>query len=545
MTEEEAFYNGIVSYDELEAFDKRLACCLDDEILLANDLEDRLEEEGYYLTDKERSTHMHVLGSTGSGKSKLLESMIRQDIQRNVGVCLIDPHGELYYNILFYIIKECDEEIQKKVYLVNPNSKNYLVSFNPFVRSSSVSPEVHANRMFELLEKVWGQNFSDKPTLSRSLYNAFFTASVREMSFPDLIDLVNPTNEDKRIKLVDSFTTNPLGDKDVENWWREVSGLMSRGGRKTNIDIELTPVYSRLYRVATSKLLLMSLQNTNLNFKEIIENDGILLVNLAEGNDLDKKTAKLIGLMMTSELLSIFKSRSEYFRFATDPNKQKEWNPFYFYVDEFHEFWTPDFKLILSGGRKFGIHLILANQTFDQIRSLDESIYSEVMGNTKVKCYFALEGFTDSLQAAEQFIPLGDEIKHIERRYKEIKNIHYEPTPNDRIPKFTTETIENTTWKTPQEIRDPQARKIQNLKQRTFIFRSDEQKEIVFLITDWVFDIECFEEEIEEFEKFVYLTHLDCYERLPVLMKKLKKFKTDNPVKKMKGFSGGTEDTFA
>ncbi|HWB48626.1 MAG TPA: hypothetical protein VG651_05920 [Stellaceae bacterium] len=47
------------------------------------------------LTDKERARHIHVLGAIGTGKSKLLEGMIRQDIAIGRGLCLIDPHGTL------------------------------------------------------------------------------------------------------------------------------------------------------------------------------------------------------------------------------------------------------------------------------------------------------------------------------------------------------------------------------------------------------------------------------------------------------------------
>ena len=39
---------------------------------------------------------MHVLGSSGSGKSRFLEWMIRGDLRNRQGFCLIDPHGELY-----------------------------------------------------------------------------------------------------------------------------------------------------------------------------------------------------------------------------------------------------------------------------------------------------------------------------------------------------------------------------------------------------------------------------------------------------------------
>ena len=48
-----------------------------------------------YLPEKYRSSHMHVLGASGRGKSKFLEHLIRQDVLNGNGVCIIDPHGTL------------------------------------------------------------------------------------------------------------------------------------------------------------------------------------------------------------------------------------------------------------------------------------------------------------------------------------------------------------------------------------------------------------------------------------------------------------------
>ena len=43
----------------------------------------------------DRLSHMYVIGKTGTGKSTLLETMLRQDIARGEGCALIDPHGDL------------------------------------------------------------------------------------------------------------------------------------------------------------------------------------------------------------------------------------------------------------------------------------------------------------------------------------------------------------------------------------------------------------------------------------------------------------------
>src|SRR5690242_17957544 len=59
------------------------------------------------LTPEIRSTHLYVCGSTGTGKSKLLEYLIRQDIAKwhesKCGMLLIDPHGSLYDGLMNWL----------------------------------------------------------------------------------------------------------------------------------------------------------------------------------------------------------------------------------------------------------------------------------------------------------------------------------------------------------------------------------------------------------------------------------------------------------
>src|SRR5438128_2350789 len=65
-------------------------------ILLGRDAANR----PVHLTDAQRrSTHMHVIGGSGTGKSKFLEWMIRRDIREGRGLCLIDWHGTLYNDL--------------------------------------------------------------------------------------------------------------------------------------------------------------------------------------------------------------------------------------------------------------------------------------------------------------------------------------------------------------------------------------------------------------------------------------------------------------
>ena len=61
------------------------------------------------LSDKQRSTHTYVIGQSGTGKSRALESWIMQDILAGHGVGVMDPHGDLYNHLVAKLANQRDE----------------------------------------------------------------------------------------------------------------------------------------------------------------------------------------------------------------------------------------------------------------------------------------------------------------------------------------------------------------------------------------------------------------------------------------------------
>src|SRR4051812_7248985 len=55
------------------------------------------------LSPHDISTHKHVIGLTGQGKSKLLGSMFTQLFHQGYGVSLLDPHSDLAEDVLSQI----------------------------------------------------------------------------------------------------------------------------------------------------------------------------------------------------------------------------------------------------------------------------------------------------------------------------------------------------------------------------------------------------------------------------------------------------------
>ena len=67
------------------------------------------------------ASHMHVIGVTGQGKSKLLQAIFVQLLAQNIGVSMVDPHRDLARDTLAYLAKqgffERPEAYRRLIYL--------------------------------------------------------------------------------------------------------------------------------------------------------------------------------------------------------------------------------------------------------------------------------------------------------------------------------------------------------------------------------------------------------------------------------------------
>ena len=105
------------------------------------------------------------------------------------------------------------------------------------------------------------------------------------------------------------------------------------------------------------------------NFREIMDNKKILLVNLSKGR-LGEMNANLIGLVLVGKIQMAALSRVDMFG--------QKMNDFYLYIDEFQNVTTDSISSILSEARKYRLSLNIAHQYISQ---LEEGIRNAVFGN--------------------------------------------------------------------------------------------------------------------------------------------------------------------
>jgi DNA helicase HerA-like ATPase len=102
--------------------------------------------------------------------------------------------------------------------------------------------------------------------------------------------------------------------------------------------------------------------------------------------------------------------------------------PVYLYVDEFQNFATPDFAVIMSEARKYGLGLCVANQFIGQV---EEEVKNAVFGNVGTIISFRV-GVTDANYLQHEFSPTfgEDDLLNVERFHAYIKTIvNGEPVP--------------------------------------------------------------------------------------------------------------------
>jgi type IV secretory pathway TraG/TraD family ATPase VirD4 len=128
---------------------------------------------------------------------------------------------------------------------------------------------------------------------------------------------------------------------------------------------------SKFGRFMTNELMrnIIGQKKSSFNFRQVIDEGKILLINLAKGR-IGEINSNLLGLVVVAKLQVAAFSRAD---IAEDQRRD-----FYLYVDESQNFTTDSFATILAEARKYRLNLNLTNQYFAQ---LSDPIRDAVIGN--------------------------------------------------------------------------------------------------------------------------------------------------------------------
>lgn len=346
------------------------------------------DEKGTLLemTPEMRSTHLYICGSTGTGKSKMLEYLIRQDIakwpQSKCGLLVLDPHGSLYDSLVNWIA--WNEPHLKKVPIVpiDLRQADWTVAYNVMRPRSKADPAVIVRNFVQAMSYVWGVDGTDKtPLFARIGSNVLWTLYEKQMTLLETEYLIDRSN--KRIR---AEMTEGLSKRSVANDWAYANGLSAR-----DFDAQISSTVNRFHSfLHNEKLRLMFGQNgASLDLGKALEEGSIIIVNLStEGARVSEEDAALFATLLLSDLWTAAKERGK-------PTDRRDVQPFYVYVDEFQNFITPTIAKNLDQASGYGLHLTLANQFPRQILHTGANgpqVYDSVMANARSKIVFETRG---------------------------------------------------------------------------------------------------------------------------------------------------------
>ena len=330
-----------------------------------------------------RKYHLHILGAPGRGKSKFMEHLIRHDVQNRNGLCLIDPHGGLYADVIKWCVWN-GMLPRRKIVLIEPSEEKWTFGFNP-LDFSGFSPAERADAvegMVRACAQVWGgEDLTKTPRLARILPSVFHALAAKRLTLLEALDVCDAYNTDGLRR----YITAGLEDTVFRQEWAQFN---SWEPPKFTDMFESTR--NRLAAFLRSPVVrnMLGLGEPALDLSRAMEEGWIVLVNL--GGKLSQENRRLVGALLVNALFMKALRRR--------PEKSR---PFYLYLDECYYFFNDDISRILTEGRKFGLHTILAHQNLGQLREAGDAVYTAVMQIENKVVFGGIRPPADAAEVAE------------------------------------------------------------------------------------------------------------------------------------------------
>ncbi len=337
-----------------------------------------------HMAREDRMRHFYVIGQTGTGKTNILLNMITQDIRNGDGCCYIDPHGTDIQTILSRIPKERIDDVIyfDPAYTARPMGLNML-EYDPKYPEQKTFV---VNELMGIFNKLFDMKIGGGAMFEQYFRNSAFLVMEDPESGSTLLEitrvLADKEFRDRKLERC----KNPI----IKQFW--VSAEQTTGDQSL---ANFVPYISSKFDNFISNDIMRPVvlqQNSVFNFRKIMDEKKILLVNLSKGR-LGDINANLIGLVLVGKIQMAALSRVDMFG--------KPMNDFYLYIDEFQNVTTDSITSILSEARKYRLSLNIAHQYITQ---LEENIKNAVFGNVGSMAVFRV-GTEDATFLEPKFKP--------------------------------------------------------------------------------------------------------------------------------------------
>jgi len=347
--------------------------------------------------------HCHIVGQTGTGKSKFVENLCRQFLlkwpKHRSGMLVIDPHGNLIDSLITFLVFH---GIDRPIIHIDLRRDDWIVAYNPLRARDSIDPAVIVSEFVAAMAHVWGAaNTDETPRFARWVSNILAALYERKLTLLDAETLIEFSAFALRRAL-----TEDLANRRVRQDWAFANAL-----RPADFEAHLGSTINRLQRFLGAALFrrMFGQKTVSLDLHKAIDEGHIILVTLAtEGGRVADEHARLFATMLLSDVWAAAKYRG----------KRAGLKRFDIVLDEFQNFITPTMAANLDQSRGFGLRLLLANQFPQQVLHAGphgEQVLDSILCNARTKIVFSVEG-EENLRplALSLFAPSirTDKVKH-------------------------------------------------------------------------------------------------------------------------------------
>lgn len=325
------------------------------EITLFAETNFRNQNRRFGIKTDDRRRHMYVLGKTGMGKTTLLENLILSDIVAGHGCCYIDPHGDTAEKLIDFIPTQ---RINDVIYF-NPSDTAFPMGFNILETENDDQKPLVASGLMGVFKKIWPDVWSAR--MEYILMNCVLAL----LDYPGATLLgITRLLVDKEYR---ARVTAKIRDPIVKTFW--VAEFASWSEKYATEAI--APVQNKVGQFLSSSVVrnIVAQVKSTLNFRQIMDDGKICIVNLSKGR-IGEDNMRLLGGMVVTRIQLAAQERQNLL--------EHERRDFYLYVDEFQNFANESFATILSEARKYKLNLTIAHQYIEQ---LDEKVAPAIVGN--------------------------------------------------------------------------------------------------------------------------------------------------------------------
>jgi len=362
---------------------------------------------------EDRFRHFYVIGQTGTGKSSIFQTMIRQDLENGDGLCVVDPHGSLVEDLLPFVPKHRVDD----VVIFDPSDLERPMGLNLLEAETPEEQDMVAMDAMNMMIKLF-----DEETFGPRIQDYFRNGVLTLMADPNggaITDIMRLFTDDAFQRTKVKHITNPV----VKSFW--TNQMAKTGAREKQ---EIIPYFAAKFgQFYTNGMIrnIIGQTKSSFDFTDAMDNQKILFMNLSKGMTGDFNS-KLLGLIIVAKIQTAALRRQKQEKGArTD---------FFLYIDEFQNYVTDSIESILSEARKYRLSLNVAHQYMSQIDTSGQkkgvNLKDAILGNVGTMMCYKIGAQDAEIMAKEMAPTFTDQDLVNVDKYKAVMKLSVDTQPS-------------------------------------------------------------------------------------------------------------------